>query len=85
MRTSRQAPKLTTDPRSTVFLKSGRTKSVLIDEAMQIQKNSFISFKNICQKTESQRCLPCGMKILREFYFADWRFFCGLREQILAV
>ena len=29
--------------------------------------------------------LPCSVKILREFYFADWRFFGGLRKQILAV
>ena len=28
---------------------------------------------------------PCSMKILRDFNFADWRFFCGLREQIFAV
>ena len=27
----------------------------------------------------TKRELPCSMKILREFYFADWRFFvvCG--------
>ena len=29
--------------------------------------------------------LPCSMNIFREFYFADWRFFCGLREQIFTV
>ena len=26
---------------------------------------------------------PCGTKFLREFYFADWQFFCVLRELIL--
>ena len=31
-------------------------------------------FKRTCVKR-----IPCSMKILREFYFADWRFFvvCG--------
>ena len=29
--------------------------------------------------TSCENTLPCSMKILREFYFADWRFFvvCG--------
>ena len=33
--------------------------------------------KKLC--TPCKRCLPCCMKILREFYFADWRFIvvCG--------
>ena len=32
--------------------------------------------KNDCGESKQ---LPCSMKILREFYFADWRFFvvCG--------
>ena len=29
--------------------------------------------------------IPCSRKIYREFYIADWPFFCGLREQIFAV
>ena len=36
-------------------------------------------------RTPQVEDLPCSMKILREFYFADRRFFCGLREQIFAV
>ena len=29
--------------------------------------------------------LPCGTKFLREFIFADWRFFCVLRELVFAI
>ena len=29
--------------------------------------------------------IPCDTKILREFNFADWRFFCVLRELIFAI
>ena len=29
--------------------------------------------------------LPCGKKFLREFIFADWLFFCVLRELIFAI
>lgn len=29
--------------------------------------------------------LPHSMKILQDIYFADWRFFCGLQEQIFVV
>ena len=29
--------------------------------------------------------LPRGTKFLREFIFADWRFFCVLRELIFAI
>ena len=27
----------------------------------------------------------CGTKFLREFNFADWRFFCVLRKLIFAI
>ena len=31
----------------------------------------------------TKRELPCSMKILREFYFADWRFFVVCRNKFL--
>ena len=36
-------------------------------------------FSNITGSTGRNFNIPCSMKILQEFYFADWRFFvvCG--------
>ena len=39
------------------------------------------SRENICCHVASD--LPCSMKILREFYFADWRFFVVCKNKFL--